>query len=290
MTTLLGELLDLIINRYRRGHTLALLFDYDGTLVPLAAHPRLATMPPRTRRLLRRLAGRSRVVLGVVSSRELSELRALVSLRNIYYAGNSGLELDLRGTRISHPGIQDALPAIVAVTGQIQNIIGMFPGAWLEGKMSGLTIHYRDVPDGRIPDLLSQITIVSEPFLDRLRFTDGPKAVEITPELGWDKGTAVKFILDHLGQDALLPLYAGDAPNDDPAFEIVGEMGGLCIGVGTEIPPFSHYCVADPAALLSLLFALDRNLAAEEPGGMRFASKPLALYGLYQSFLSTYRM
>jgi trehalose-phosphatase len=290
MTTALEELLDSIINRYRRGQTLALLFDYDGTLVPLAAHPRLATMTPRTRRLLRRLAGRSRVALGIISSRELSELRALVSLKNIYYAGNSGLEMDLRGTRISHPGIQDCIPAIAAITGQLQKIVDKYPGVWLEGKMAGLTVHYRNMPVAQVPKLQLEINVVSEHYRDRLRFTDAPKAIEIVPELGWDKGTAVKFILDHLGKDNLLPLYAGDAPNDDPAFELVGEMGGICIGVGTEIPPFAHYCVADPAPLLSFLFAIDKNLAAEEPDGMRFVSKPLALYGLYQSFLPFYRM
>jgi trehalose-phosphatase len=289
MTPALEELLAFMMNCYRRGQMLALLFDYDGTLVPLAAHPRLATMIPQTQRLLRRLAGRSRIALGVISSRELGELRALVSLKNIYYGGNSGLELDLRGTRISHPGIQDSLPAIVALAGKLQEIIGMFPGAWLEGKMSGLTIHFRDVSIARLPDLHTQISVVSEPFTDLMRFTDGPKAIEIVPQLGWDKGTAVKFIIDHLGQNDLLPLYAGDAPNDDPAFELVGGMGGICIGVGMEIPPFAHYCVADPAALLSFLFALDRNLAAEEPSGMRFVSKPLALLGLYQPILPFFR-
>jgi trehalose 6-phosphate phosphatase len=182
------DLMEIIISRSRQGRRLVLLFDYDGTLVPLAAHPRLATMQSRTRRLLRRLAGRSRVALGVLSGREISELRAMVALRNVYYAGNSGLELDLRGTRVSHPGIQDALSAIAALAGQLQKVVGKFAGAWLEGKFAGLTVHYREVANECIPELFSQISLVSEPYLDRLRFTDGPKAVEVVPELGWDKG------------------------------------------------------------------------------------------------------
>ncbi len=290
MNASLDELLTLIMNRHRRGRRLVLLFDYDGTLVPFAAHPRLAVMAPRTRRLLRRLAGRTRTSVGILSGRELGELRTLVSLKNIYYAGNSGLELDLRGTRISHPGIQDAYSTIAAFAGRLQKAIDRFPGSWLEGKTVGLTIHYRNVSPDRIPDLLAQIKDVSEPFWDLMRFTDGPKAVEIVPELGWDKGTAVQFILEHLGQDDLLPLYAGDAPNDAAAFEAVGERGGICIGVGSDIPPFAHYCASEPAELLSFLFLLDRYLAAEQPGGLRFVSKPMALRGLYRPFPSTYRM
>ena len=213
----------------------------------------------------------------------------MAALRNIFYAGDSGLALDLRGTRISHPGIQDVLPSLAALSGRLQKIVDRFPGAWLEGKMAGLTVHYREFARAQIPDLQSQIGDAAQPFRDRMRFTDGPKAIEIVPELGWDKGTAVKFILEHLGQDDLLPLYAGDAPNDDAAFEIVAEMGGVCIGVGAK-PPLAHCCVADPAALLSFLAALDRNLAAEEPGGMRTAAHSLALLRHRQSIPSTYRM
>jgi trehalose-phosphatase len=290
MTTALEELLEMMMNRYRRGQQLVLLFDYDGTLVPLASHPRLAIMAPRTRRLLRRLAARSRIALGILSGRELDELRMLVSLRNIYYAGNSGLKMDLRGTRVSHPGIPDIVPVITALAGQLQPIIDEFPGAWLESKLAGLAIHFRNVTEEKIPDMQSKVRGLSESYSNLLRFTDGPKAIEIVPELGWDKGTAVRFILEHLGRNDSLPLYAGDAPNDDPAFEIVGERGGICIGIGSDIPPFAHYCMTDPAELFSFLAILDKLIAAEEPGGMRFVSKPMALYGLYPSFLTTFRM
>jgi trehalose 6-phosphate synthase/phosphatase len=290
MTPALEEIIALMMNRYRRGRQLALLFDYDGTLVPIAAHPRLAIMPPRIRRLLRRLAGRSRIALGILSGRELGELETLVSLKNIYYAGNSGLKLNLRGTRVSHPGILDVIPAITTLAEKLQSVIDKFPGAWLESKMAGLTIHFRSLPKERIPDFLLQINEISESYTPRLRFTEGPKAIEIVPELGWDKGTAARFILDHIGQEETLPLYVGDAPNDDPAFEVVGEMGGICIGIGSEIPPFAHYCMADPAELFSFLAMLDKQIDAEEPGGLRFVSKPMALYGLYHASLSTYRM
>jgi trehalose-phosphatase len=290
MTTALKELMEIMLNRYRHGQHLALLFDYDGTLVPLTSHPRLAIMAPRTRRLLRRLAARSRIALGVLSGRELDELRTLVSLRNIYYAGNSGIRLDLRGTRVSHPGIQDILPAVTALTKRLQPLIDEFPEAWLESKLAGLTIHFRNVPEEKLADMQRKIDDLLEPCSHIFRFTEGPKAIEIVPELGWDKGTAVQFILEDLGRNDIFPLYAGDAPNDDSAFESVGERGGICLGIGPDVPPFVHYRMNEPADLFSFLAILDKQLAAEEPGGMRFASRPSALFGLYRSSLSTFRM
>ena len=36
MTDCMEEILESMLSRYRRGRLLALLFDYDGTLVPLS--------------------------------------------------------------------------------------------------------------------------------------------------------------------------------------------------------------------------------------------------------------
>jgi trehalose-phosphatase len=51
---------------YRAGRPLALLFDYDGTLAPLAPHPSLAALPAATRDALAALAELPRVAVGVV--------------------------------------------------------------------------------------------------------------------------------------------------------------------------------------------------------------------------------
>jgi trehalose 6-phosphate phosphatase len=290
MVRSMEELAALMMDFYRHGRRLLLLFDYDGTLVPLAAHPRQAVMPQRTRHLLERLIGRSRINLGVLSGRELGQLRGLVALRNIYYAGTSGLELDLRGTHVTHPGLQDAFPALTALSGVLQKAVAEYPGAWVEGKLYGLTVHYRQVSANRIPDLESHVFDASSPFLDRMRLTYGPKAIEIVPELGWNKGTAVRFILEHLGQDNLLPFYAGDASNDDDAFESIAAGNGIGIGVGPDAAASAPYRAADPAELLAFLTLLDQSLMLAEFGGSKCASRASAISGLYPSFPSIGRM
>src|SRR5262249_9743352 len=88
--------------RRTRG-PLALLFDYDGTLTPIVERPSLALLEPCTRALLGRLAQTAGVSVGIISGRNLTDLRHLVGLPGLYYAGTGGLELDLKGTRLTHP-------------------------------------------------------------------------------------------------------------------------------------------------------------------------------------------
>jgi len=67
MTDEINQALDRLLTAYRAGRTLALLADYDGTLVPIVEHPRLAVVAPDTRDVLKNLATVPRVVVGIVS-------------------------------------------------------------------------------------------------------------------------------------------------------------------------------------------------------------------------------
>lgn len=59
--------------------TLALLLDYDGTLAPLALRPDLATLPLETKRVLERLANMSGVYISIISGRNVSNVKEMVS-------------------------------------------------------------------------------------------------------------------------------------------------------------------------------------------------------------------
>src|SRR5262245_48483918 len=93
--------LDYLLSAHRAGRHLILLFDYDGALVPIVEHPQLARLAPRTRLLLKQLARQPRVSVGVLSGRKLDDLQEMVALPGLYYAGTNGLELELRGVRVT---------------------------------------------------------------------------------------------------------------------------------------------------------------------------------------------
>ena len=72
---------------------LALLLDYDGTLSPIAPHPDLATIPDETKKVLERLANLSDVFVGIISGRGVNNVKEMVGIEGITYAGNHGLEI-----------------------------------------------------------------------------------------------------------------------------------------------------------------------------------------------------
>lgn len=86
------------------SHKLALLLDYDGTLAPIAPHPDLATLPVETKNILQRLSNISDVYIAVISGRSVENVRDMVGIEGITYAGNHGLEiLHPDGSKFVHP-------------------------------------------------------------------------------------------------------------------------------------------------------------------------------------------
>jgi trehalose-phosphatase len=230
--------LDLILGRLCRvvhsGRPLALLFDYDGTLAPIRPKPTEAILPPAIHRALKRLSANPSVSLGVLSGRALDDLRATVEIDDLYYAGTSGLEIDLRGKVLKPPGVNAARAPLDQIAGRLADVAAMFPGAWLEQKPLGLTLHYRAIAERQIPRLRVEAAEAIVPWASRLRIEDVTLGLEVVPEVGWDKGTAVRAILEELDTD-VFPVYAGDSANDLPALAAVDEAGGLSIGVGAMI-------------------------------------------------------
>lgn len=80
------------------------MLDYDGTLSPIAPHPDLATLPPETKNVLQRLSNLNDVYIAVISGRSVENVRKMVGIEGITYAGNHGLEiLHPDGSKFVHP-------------------------------------------------------------------------------------------------------------------------------------------------------------------------------------------
>jgi trehalose 6-phosphate phosphatase len=262
MNTLFNEIMRPLITWYRRGQRLLLLFDYDGTLTPIVSHPRYARLHKAMQITLINLTRRPRIEVGIICGRDIDDLKAMVGLRQIYYVGTSGLQLDLSGSRITHPKADQMILLLAKFRKPLRNIIQMFPGAWLEDKQLGLTVHYRNVHPNHIMNLKIWIEKAALPFKGKLELLDGPMAVEITPKFGWNKATAVQLILEHIGDENLLTLYAGDGPNDIAALEAVNSMGGICIGIGPDVSQFVQYRLSNQTEFSAFLTRLDAALAS----------------------------
>ncbi|MEK7270260.1 MAG: trehalose-phosphatase [Planctomycetota bacterium] len=243
-----------------RGRTLALFFDFDGTLSPIVAHPRIARFPAVTRRTLRALSRLPGVVVGIVSGRRLADLRAKVRLPGILLAGCSGLEMGLRGAAPRPSPGSRSRRILADATAALVGLAKGFPGAWIERKLFGVSLHYRRVTPRRRSSILRLARRILAAHRRGLLVSEGPLAQEAYLDLGADKGTAVREFLRAVGTRPFV-LFAGDSGNDDAAFREVQRLRGIPIVVG-PLPIASHFRLRDPAALGAFLSLLFRALRA----------------------------
>ena len=66
----------------------------------------------------------------------------------------------------------------------------------------------------------------------------GKKLLEIKPNVDWDKGKALLWILEKLGlqdKEKYIPLYIGDDVTDEDAFRVLKDTGlGILVGAHGE--------------------------------------------------------
>ena len=67
---------------------------------------------------------------------------------------------------------------------------------------------------------------------------------EIRPRVDWDKGTAVRWIRDQLGQAEALPIVVGDDMTDENAFDAFDDAITIC--VDPHRPTAAKYRVDGP--------------------------------------------
>lgn len=244
-----------LLAAYHTGEKLVLLFDYDGTLTPIVEHPWQAQLAPHTRELLAELAAQPNVHIGVFSGRRLDELEQLIDLPQLSYCGLSGVELRLDGNLLVHPAACASVPLIDELTKRLAAIENVYPGAWVEHKRYGFTVHYRGVDPSLLEEVHTRILGFLESRTRQLRVVEAPSAVEVLVGGTWTKGDAVRKVVELVGEPVFL-LYAGDAPNDQEAMDAVTAHGGIALGVGPLAPPSVTAHVADPQTLLNWLDAL----------------------------------
>lgn len=243
----LPDILMPLVAAHHTGEKLVLLFDYDGTLAPFAEFPWLAKLAPRMHDLLARLAALPRVYLGVVSGRRLDDVMQMVGLPGLYYGGLSGIELNLKGVSLIHPAAAQGAPLIDEIVRRLSAIEHVYPGAWVENKRYGLTVHYRGVAPAQAEEVHARVMDFLGSWANQLRILDGPKVVEVTLAGTWTKADAVRKIVAHIGEPAFV--CCADSSDDGGAFAAVTALGGITVGVGPKAPPSATGHVADPDAL-----------------------------------------
>ncbi|WAC90629.1 trehalose-phosphatase [Mycobacterium sp. Aquia_213] len=230
----------------------AVFFDFDGTLSDIVDDPDSAQLVTGAANALQQLAARCPVA--ILSGRDLADVAARVGLPGIWYAGSHGFELTAPdGTHHQNDAAAAAIPVLESAAAQLRERLGSIPGVRVEHKRFGVAVHYRNAARDRVGEVLAAVRAAGQ--REALRVTTGREVIELRPDVDWDKGKTLQWVLDHLdGSADLTPIFLGDDITDEDAFDAV-RADGIPILV-------RHNDDGDRAT--AALFALDSPAAAAD--------------------------
>ncbi len=245
---------------------LAVCLDYDGTLTPIVDRPELALLSNRVRLTLDRLAGLVATV-AIVSGRDLKDLRRLVALDRLYYAGSHGFEMagpDRLSQPIEHG--TEYLPVLDHAERELRARLTDIQGSLVERKRLSVTVHYRMVDEADRPavKVITDDVVKAHP---ELRRTLGKMVYDLQPDIDWHKGKAVHTLLALLGLDCkdVLPIYIGDDLTDEDVFR---ELHGWGLGIvvkGESRSTWATLALADTDQVVDFLDMLIERLERDKP-------------------------
>lgn len=225
----LPSALDAVDRLARSPEGIALFLDYDGTLTPIVSRPEDAVLAPEMRERVRAVARRMPVV--IVSGRGRRNVAELVGIDGLGYVGSHGFDIvGPEGSGVAREVAADVLPLLDDAEAELRRALGDIPGALVERKRFGIAVHFRLVADGAFDRVESAVqgALARRP---RLRRAEGKKVVELRPDVDWDKGCAVLWLLDELGLAEAHPIHIGDDLTDETVFTAIAERGtGIFVG------------------------------------------------------------
>lgn len=217
-------------------HSLVLCTDYDGTLTPIVDRPEDATLSDDMRSLLQTLA--QHLTVAVISGRDLSDVQQMVQLENLYYAGSHGFDIAGPGDlRQQQAQAQASLPTLDQAEQKLRQRLNSITGTQVERKRFAIAVHYRAAAEADLADIKAIVNDVLSQH-PNLRQSQGKKILELQPDIPWDKGRAIEWLLHRLQLHSpeVVPLYLGDDTTDEDAFRALQDQG-ISIYVGSPDQP-----------------------------------------------------
>jgi len=238
--------------------SLLLLLDYDGTLTPIRESAFLANLSKENKDLLSRFSKNPGCSLAIISGRSLEDIKGMVGLKGIIYAGNHGLQIEGPKIKFESQVSPRLKLAMRNIAQDLRKRLSDIKGALIEDKGLTLSVHYRLVRKKDMP-LLDKITSeVINPYRvrNKIKINSGKKVYEIKPPFKWDKGKVVLYLLarqQFASKDKkVLPIYIGDDVTDEDAFRAIKNKG-LTVFVGKPKKSYAQYYLRNHNGVQSFL-------------------------------------
>lgn len=211
-------------------HLNAILLDVDGTLLDLAPTPLEVIVPPELTVALERLSRRTNGALAFVSGRPLAELDLFFQPLKLPSIAGHGAELRTSDGMVARANVflDPKLKEELAAIGDDK------PGVVVEDKNYSVALHYRQVPHlGH--EIRDEVAAICARFPSTaIEILPGKSVLEIK-QPSFNKGTAVRELMQHAPFKGRRPIFIGDDVTDEAAFAVLPEFDGIGFSVGREV-------------------------------------------------------
>lgn len=247
------------------GRHPAVFFDFDGTLSDIVENPDAAQLVAGAADALKALTAQCPVA--ILSGRDLADVRQRIGLPGIWYAGSHGFELTgPDGAHHENAEAAASIPVLAAAAAELADQLGHISGVLVEHKRFGVAVHYRNAARDRVGEVAAAVRSAGQ--RTALRVTTGREVIELRPDVDWDKGKTLRWVLDHIRDDEhpgpLLPIYLGDDITDEDAFDAVHD-DGIAIVVrhndDGDRATSANYALKNPSQAREFTERLARQLA-----------------------------
>ncbi len=245
-----------LLDCYRAANKRLLLLDYDGTLVPYAATPQMATPHAPLLELLSGLSAQSANDVVLISGRKSDWLEKHFSHLPMTLVAEDGAKVKL-------PGIAwtAEVPTYNEWKSSVCKIMEMYerrcPQSFIEEKEFSVVWHYRNADPEQGPlRCMELVRELNDHLYDpHLEVTTGNKVVEVRNR-GINKGSAIKKIIDRKPYDFIFAV--GDDKTDEDMFKaLVGRQDCYTIKVGPNAS-YAQFNLLRPQMVTSLLEAMNQ--------------------------------
>jgi alpha,alpha-trehalase len=176
-------------------------------------------------------------------------VQRLVGLDGVIYAGAHGFDIaGPVGTEIRHEEGARYVPLIANAAEELRQRLSAIKGTIVEDKIYAVAVHFRMVKTEKEVNRVEAAVDGVLALYPQLRKTTGKKVFELRPDINWDKGQAVLWLLHALSleQPDVVPFYLGDDVTDQDAFKVIHGRGISILVADRPQPTIADYRLADP--------------------------------------------
>jgi len=175
--------------------------------------------------------------VAIVSGRMREDVEKLAGIPDIFYAGSHGFDIKGPGFSMVQPEADKARPVISGIIENLSEKLSDIQGILIEKKQFSVAVHYRLVEEKYLQGISNVVDEIMKAHTG-LCLMSGKKVYEILPDIDWDKGKAIRWIMDALkiAWNEASVVYVGDDVTDEYAFRTIRTRGtGVLVSDGPRV-------------------------------------------------------